>query len=103
MKTKDIFRHIIIWGTVAVLIVFVATGNVAFRRYEPLNNDPLKAAVDVSEVSSDKLVLADGRVILMDLLQMEFIAVPRVWLFSGCERRKKLACGVLTCHKAGHA
>jgi hypothetical protein len=57
-----------VWAAViiAALYTFLAmTVGVSFYRSVPINNDPLTNSIAISSVSSNRLTLADGRVLVM--------------------------------------
>lgn len=64
---KRIVR-VTLWGAVslAALYTFLAvTVGVSFYRPVPLDNDPLTNSIAITSVSSNRLTLADGRVVVM--------------------------------------
>src|SRR5688572_17166423 len=65
-------KHIVratIWGTVGVASLYTllaVTVGVSFYRPVPVDNDPLTNSVPVTSVSSNRLTLADGRVVVIE-------------------------------------
>ncbi len=64
-------KHIVrvtVWGAVGIVTLFTflaVTVGVSFYRPIPLNNDPLTNSIAITSVSSNRLTLADGRVLVM--------------------------------------
>ena len=52
-------------AAVAALYGLLATGSVGFYSWVPLDNDPLTNSIAVTSISSNRLTLADGRVLVM--------------------------------------
>jgi hypothetical protein len=64
---KRIVR-VTVWGAVAVAALYTLlamTVGVSFYRLVPLDNDPLTNSIGVTSVSSNRLTLADGRILIM--------------------------------------
>jgi len=97
------------WGAVGVAIVYTllaVTVGVSFDRPVPLDNDPLTNALPVTSISSNRLTLEDGRVLVMDgytaeqlgglmgesgyRVELESIDSKYV---SVCVKRKRFICG----------
>src|SRR5258708_38892694 len=65
---KRIVR-VTVWGAVAAAVVYTmlaVTIGVSFDRAVPLDNAPLTNALMVTSISSNRLTLEDGRVLVME-------------------------------------
>ena len=57
-----------VWGAVtmaALYTLLAVTVGVSFYRLVPINNDPLTNSIAITSVSSNRLTLPDGRVLVM--------------------------------------
>ena len=64
---KRIVR-VTVWGAVSLAALYTllaVTVGVSFYRPVPLGNDPLTNSIAITSVSSNRLTLADGRVLVM--------------------------------------
>jgi len=105
---KRIIRAIV-WGAVSLVALYtllVFTLGVSFYRSVPIDNDPLTNSIAVTSVSSNRLTLADGRVLVMLGYEPERLSQDmrdsggRVELDSAtsrfasvCVKRKMFICG----------
>jgi hypothetical protein len=58
----------VVWGTItmaALYALLATTVGVSFYRPVPINNNPLTNSIAIRSVSSNRLTLADGRVLVM--------------------------------------
>ena len=73
MKRID---HFIVAGAVGVAALYallVMTVGVSFYRPVPLDNDPLRNSVGVTSLSSNGLILAGGKILVMEDYRAEFL------------------------------
>ena len=73
---KRIIRTMV-WGAIGLLALYTlleGTVGVSFIRRVPLDNDPLTNSVLVTSVSSNRITLADGRILVMEGFPPEFLA-----------------------------
>jgi hypothetical protein len=105
---KRIVR-VTVWGAVAMAALYTLlalTVGVGFYRSVPLDNDPLTNSIAVTSISSNRLTLADGRVLVMLGYEPERLSQDmrdsggRVELGSAdsrfasvCVKRKMFICG----------
>jgi len=60
--------RIAVWGTVSIATLYTLvamTAGVSLYRLVPIDNDPLTNSIAITSVSSNRLTLADGRVLVM--------------------------------------
>ena len=71
MKRIDTAILVGVFGMMALYFILGSTVGVSFYRAVPLANDPLTNSVAVTSISTNRLTLEDGRVLIMDLYAPE--------------------------------